>query len=265
MSSQIVYFDETGDDGITTASSEAFILTSLYMPMKFWQENYNKIKVLRRQLRDEYGFYVKEEMHTKHFLADIDPYRKYGWSLDNRRKILLKYVETLQNLNASIINVIIDKTKIYNNDYRVLECALKYNIQRIENDSNYNGEWNYLIIIDKGRLAPMRRTARQIRSYNLIPSMYQSSSVNQPIQNLVEDIMEKDSRESYFIQVCDFVSYFVHMYYKTNTRGNKLPNRVGCLIDEEFVEHVLDELKSGGLLNLRANSSNKYGFVIYPK
>ena len=62
----------------------------------------------------------------------------------------------------SVINVMIDKRKIKRFDYKVLENALTYNIQRIENDRN--GKWNYIIITDKGRISPMRKTARGIRT-----------------------------------------------------------------------------------------------------
>ena len=47
METQIVYCDETGDDGLNTSSSESFILTSIYMPSSSWQENYNTIKAFR--------------------------------------------------------------------------------------------------------------------------------------------------------------------------------------------------------------------------
>jgi hypothetical protein len=60
----------------------------------------------------------------------------------------------------------------------------------------------------------MRTTARAIRAYNPIPSQF-TGFINKPIKNLIEDILEKDSEESHFIQICDFVSYFVHLYYKT--------------------------------------------------
>ena len=30
---------------------------------------------------------------------------------------------------------------------------------------------------------------------------------------MIEDILEKDSKESYFIQINDFVSYVVNLYY----------------------------------------------------
>ena len=166
-------------------------------------------------------------------------------------------------MDLSIVNVIIDKTKIKDTDYNILEKALTYNIQRIENDSE--GEWNYIIITDKGRLAPMRKTARAIRAYNPIQSHYTPESMNQPITGLIEDILEKDSEESYFIQICDFVSYFVHLYYKCVMNQKPLPARVASVIDCQFVSRVMATLKYYGKLNLKASKANDFGLVIYPK
>lgn len=64
----------------------------------------------------------------------------------------------ISRLDISVVNVIINKKGITDTEYPILENALTYNIQRIENNSK--GEWNYLIITDKRRLAPMRKTAR---------------------------------------------------------------------------------------------------------
>ena len=46
MKTYIAYFDETGDDGVTTNSSDHFILTSLYMPAESWQQ----IPILQKPL-----------------------------------------------------------------------------------------------------------------------------------------------------------------------------------------------------------------------
>lgn len=263
METYIAYFDETGDDGITTASSSHFILTSLYMPAANWQSNYNIIKLLRTDLRRKFGFHLSQEMHTKNFLTDKNPYRDYGWSKEQKWEILKSYILAICEMNASVINVIIDKTKIKTTQYRVLENALKYNIQRIDNDSK--GNWNYIIITDRGRIAPMRKTARAIRAYNPIQSKYSLEFSNKPIKGLIEDILEKDSRQSYFIQLADFISYFVNLYYKTNIKQDNLPNRIQDVIDNTFVMSVMDALGRNGRLNLRANSDNQYGLVIYPK
>lgn len=261
MNTRIVYFDETGDDGQNTLSSNAFILTSISMPTEVWQSNYDSIKTFRKGLRADYGLPSSEEMHTRQFLSDKDPYRTYQWSREQKIEILKKFTLAISYMDISVVNVIIDKTKIKSESYPVLKNALTYNIQRIENESN--GNWNYIIITDKGRISPMRKTARAIRSYNPIQSQF-GGIMNKPIKYLLEDIMEKDSKESYFIQICDFISFFVHLYYKTRYRGEALPNRIGQLIDKEFVGSVMATLLSAGVLNTKASSA-KYGLVIYPK
>lgn len=262
LETYLVYCDETGDDGIVKTSCNHFILTSLYMPTSSWQSNFDQIRSLRRFLKKEYGFHVSQEMHTKHFLTDKNPYRNYGWSPEIRREILIQYGKAIAQLDLSIINVIIDKNNIRTPDtYNVLENALKYSIQRIERDSQ--GNWNYVIITDKGRIAPMRTTARAIRVYNPIPSKFEPASTNQPIRNMLEDILEKDSSESYFIQICDFVSYFVHLYFSAVEKGNSLPGRVANLIDETFIRRMMITLKPR--INLKASSTHDLGFVIYPK
>ena len=259
----ITYFDETGDDGNNTESSETFLLTSIYMPMNSWQKNYDVILELRKKLRKKYGFHVKEEMHTKHFLCDKDPYRKYGWSVSDKQEILKRYTLAISTLDIKIINVMIDKRKIKKTDYNILENALKYNIQRIENDSC--GKWNYIIIADKGRILPMRKTARAIRAYNPIQSKFSIQIKNQPIHDLIEDILEKDSNESYFIQICDFISYFTHLYQKCCVEKRALPNRIAKCIDVKFIGSVMKTLKVNNKINLNANKNSTYGIVKYPK
>ena len=263
MNTYLAYFDETGDDGVTTASSDHFILTSVYMSAERWQSNFDKMRNLRKELRAKYGFHISEEMHTKHFLTDKNPYRKYSWTKEEKQEIIIAFTKVIASMDLKIINVIIDKTKIKKKDYLVLENALKYNIQRIENDSN--GEWNYLVITDEGRVAPMRKTARAIRVFNPIQSQYSYGYMNQPIKNMIEDIMEKNSSESYFIQICDFVSFFVHLYFSCFEKQKELPKRVGNIIDKNFVGRVMATLKQADKLNLKANERNTYGLVIYPK
>lgn len=262
METNIVYFDETGDDGPTTSSSDTFILTALYMNTNSWQSNFNKLKNLRKDLKDRFGLHVSEEIHTKHLLSDKDPYRKYNWTIDEKQEIIKIITLTIADMDLSVINTIIDKTKFIDTNYHVLENALKYTIQRVENDSN--GNWNYIIITDQGRIGAMRKTARAIRSYNPIQSKYSYNFNNQPINNLLEDILEKESHESYFIQMCDFISYFVHLYYKTNIKKLPLPSRVGKTVDSAFIRRVMITLEKSDVLNLNA-SKNEFGLVIYPK
>lgn len=262
METYIVYFDETGDDGANTLSSKQFVLTSIYLNADCWQENYNKIREFRKNLKKKYGLHIKEEIHTKHLVRDKGMYRSYGWNNDQRKQLLIDITKLISSLDIRVINVIIDKERIKNTDYPVLKNALTYNIQRIENDSA--GKWHYLIITDEGRLAPMRKTAREIRAFNPIQSHF-GGYQNSPIKGLIEDIMAKESTESYFIQICDFVSFFTDLYYRVVDKKEKLPKRVERIVDEEFIRRVMVTFKKGNVLNLKASNTHPFGYVIYPK
>ena len=109
----------------------------------------------------------------------------------------------------------------------------------------------------------MKKTARAIRNYNPIYSNYGFSYQNIPINNMIENILEKDSIESYFIQVSDFVSYVVNLYYKYCLKGKELPNRIASWLDKSDIISVMNILKNS--FNLNASNSNEYGLVIYPK
>lgn len=262
MDTFLVYFDETGDDGANTQSSSQFVLTSVYMNAADWIENYNEIRKCRMLMKEQYGFHMSQEIHTKHLVRDKGMYRDYNWSDEDRRQIIIAFAKCIASLKIRVVNVIIDKSEIKKGEYPVLKNALTYNIQRIENDAN--GNWLYIIITDEGRLAPMRKIARAIRCFNPIQSNYGGYS-NKPIEGLIEDILSKNSSESYFIQICDFISFFVDLYYRIIDKKQELPRRVANLIDESFIQRLMCTLKNGGILNLKASSSHPYGFVIYPK
>lgn len=265
METQIVYFDESGDDGVKERSSDIFILSSLYMKSEDWQNNYDIIKACRKHMYREFGFHISEELHTKHLLTDKKPYRDYKWSPETRYEIIATFCNCINKLSAKSVNVIIDKEAIKNSDYLVLDNALTYNIQRIENDSYKSGCWNYIMITDRGRVGVMRKKARAIRTYNPIPSQYTLDHTNIPISGMIGDILEKDSNESYFIQVCDYISYIVCLYYNNQIKSLALPNRVSLVLDSTKLIGLMNKMKESGLLNLKASHKNDYGLVIYPK
>ena len=265
METKIVYFDETGDDGNNTKSSNCFILTGVYMFAEDWQQNFDIMRNLKVELKNKYGFPIKIEMHTKHFLTDKLPYRNYGWTRQQKREILHSYLAAIGKMKIEVVNVVIDKTKINSENYPVLENALKYNLQRIDTTSNHSGNWNYLVFSDEGRIEKMKKTARLIRVYNPVQNDFNFDSRNLPIKYMIEDIVEKNSAESYFIQTSDFISYFIHLYMMLTTYGGQLPNRVAQILSSDEVANTIEYFKKTGILNLHASRDNDYGLVIYPK
>lgn len=261
----ISYFDESGDDGYPVKSSELFILTNIYMYNLYWQENYDTIVEFRRQLKKEYNFPVKQEFHTRAFLTDKLPYHgKY--EPQTRKEILNLFFNLVSGLKLKIINTAIDKQNIKKENYKVLENAFKYNIQRIENDLSRlePNQKKYIIITDEGRISMLRNVAREIRKINYIPSKFSPFAYRKEIQNLIEDPLPKESSQSYFIQLADMIAKIVYLYVSANLSSPRIEwaNRIKNVLTEGDEIELLDIIKN--VLN-RDASPDKYGIVYYPK
>jgi len=258
----IVYFDETGDDGYPQYSSDLFILTSLYMHHQTWKDNYSKIKEFRRELKNKFNLPIKTEFHTKAFLTDKNPYRNLNISNDDKKYILNAFFQLTSSLSLKFINIVINKENIDpNKEYDILDKALTYNIQRIENDLGESEK--FIIITDDGRVQKMTKTTRKIQRINYIPSKYNIGSYNRVIKKLIEDPLLKRSSESYFIQLVDMVSYIVFLYAKRKFSDGIWASRVLNILGYGDEIYLLNLIKN--VLNLEATAKNEFGIVHYPK
>jgi len=168
----LAYFDESGDDGYPKYSSELFVLTSAYLDHQKWQEIYNSIKDFRKQLKQDFGIPIKLEFKAREFMLNKNPYRDLNISDSDRKRVFNLTADFLGNSDIKFINVVINKKRISGQEYPVLENAVKFNIQRIENDLEINPLNKFLIITDEGRVGKMRHTTRKIQRINIIPSKF---------------------------------------------------------------------------------------------
>jgi len=260
----IAYYDESGDDGYPKYSSPLFVLSAIYLHYLNWKDIFKILSEFRRQLKKDFNLPMKMEFHTKHFILNKNPYRKLQISDDDRLLIIKLFCGLISNLEISIINVVINKKNILSQDYNVLDNALKYSIQRIENDLNkIDPSKKFMIITDQGRIGKMRMTARKIQKINFIPSKFNSMPYRQEIKSLIEDPLEKNSKESYFIQLADLVALIVYLYSVHKLGVGKISNRMPKNVNIKSIIGLMEGLK--GSLNLNASSSDEYGVVYYPK
>lgn len=261
----LAYYDEAGDDGFPRYSSPLFVFSACYLHHLYWKPTFEALQELRRQFKVDHGIPVRFEMHWRHFLLNKKPYRVLGLSDIARVKIVGEYCDALAQLNVRFINVCIVKPKIKSASYKVLDVAFKYSIQRIENDLDptLHPENRFLIITDPGRVGKMRATARRMQRVNYIPSKFGPESYRKEIQTLIEDPLPKDSKESYFIQSCDLVSYLVYLDRLRRTNAGPVGNRLPSLVSKTQVEDWLDRLLPS--LNTTAAAGDKWGIKEHPK
>lgn len=262
---QIVYYDESGDDGYPKYSSPFFVLSALYVHYLNWQDTYQTIREFRRALKGACGLPIKMEMHTKQFLLNKNPYRAIGIPNTHRLLVLDLFCDLVANLDVRVINVVIVKPRIQYTGYNVLDTALTYSVQRIENDLDPTTDprARCLIITDPGRVGKMRSTTRRIQRINYIPSKFSPQSYRREIRTLIEDPLPKDSKESYFVQLADLITFVVYQNAIRETGVESYSNRIAALVDDQRVEGWMDRLKPS--LNLEASGSHPYGIVYHPK
>ncbi len=258
----LTYYDESGDDGYPEYSSTLFVLSAVYLHHLDWKPCFEKIRQFRKELFQKEGLPFNTELHTKQFLLGKKPYRDFGWTPQDRLRILQEFCEMVANLNLRIINVAIDKLNITSSKYPVLDRAFTYSIQRIENDLRQDGN-RFLIITDEGRVGKMRTTSRRVQHFNPIPSQFSDQTYQKEVEHLIEDPLPKNSKESFFIQIADMVSYLVSLYLRADNAEQHWPNRLKSDIQPSDIENCLEILKPS--LNLKASRTHPYGIVCYPK
>ncbi|MDH7489921.1 MAG: DUF3800 domain-containing protein [Anaerolineae bacterium] len=262
----IAYYDESGDDGFPDYSSPLFVLTAIYLEHQNWQQAFNTIAEFRREMKAKYGLPVRIEMHAREFLLNKNPYCTFRIPDSQRVESVGHFCRFIGSLDLRIINVVIVKDRIRKKDYDVLDKALTFSVQRLENDLRHAptpDEEKFLMITDSGRVGKMRKTTRRLRRFNPIPSKTRPGTYRQQeITTMIEDPLPKDSKESYFIQLADLVSYVVYLHAVNATGVASYPRRLQGLVSGSTVEQWMDALKPR--LNLDAARKDPYGIKYHP-
>jgi len=261
----IAYYDESGDDGYPRYSSPFFVLSALYLHYLDWQPIFEEVRALRRNLKQRFDLPVKTEVHTRPLLLNKKPYRSLGLLPHERVAIISAFARLIGRLPLKVVNVVIVKPRIRKPDYQVLDTALTYSIQRIENDlaPDQNPDVKFMMITDPGRMGKMRKTARRMRRINFIPSKFGPGSYRREIQTLIEDPLPKDSRESYFIQMADTISFIVYLHTAYTLKLAHVSNRLAAIVSPTQIALWMDMLK--GSFNLQASRKDAYGIVYHPR
>ena len=225
----IMYVDESGDPGNSPLSSPHYILTGLIIHQDEWKPALDGLKLLRQNLDTYYGLKPRTEFHTSEiFRAKADAYKSIKKSA--RIDMLKYYVNEIPNIfsSAKILNICFrkgDQPSITN----FQELAWNRFLNRYDTFLRKAANDKGLIICDESNENQLRNQLRKSRIYNPIPSQFNATPYNAPVQNIIEDINHRKSTLSYFIQTCDVVTHC--LYRKEYPKGSLKKHQVDKIFD----------------------------------
>jgi hypothetical protein len=218
----LLYVDESGDSGIGKGSSALFVLSGLVVHELRWRQTAEALVQMRRGLREKYGVKLREEIHAVDLIQSPRELRRIDrWK---RLRILWEVAVFQAGLqDISVINVVVDKSRNHGSDvFSRAWTALVTRFYNTMSHRNFPGPHHAddrgIVLTDATEGQKLRRLVRRLRRYNPVPhNMNYGTGYRQiPLDTLIEDPVERDSRHSLFIQCCDVNAYLLTQKLRPN-------------------------------------------------
>jgi len=161
----------------------------------------------RRLLRKRFGLYMRAEIKGSELARGAGPWLPLALSAKKRHFIYRSFMR-LQDGVGSIKTyaVVVDKSKC-NDPEHVRRTAWRYALQRVERFAAY-GHDTIMVLPDSGQYVWLRKLAREMRRHSVVGSAFGPSSLDRKLSRvLIDDPVERDSTQSYMIQLADLNAY----------------------------------------------------------
>lgn len=224
-----MYVDESGDTGVNNSPTRYYILSGLILHETAWKEVLDELIAFRKVLRESYNLKLREEIHSTNFINN--PGKLFRIKRNTRIHIMKKCIDWVSENNCLNVISVIKEKQINETPEIIFERTWQALIQRFENtieNRNFRGPRNKtdkgMIISDKTHDTQVIGLLRKMRHFNPVPNMetkYPQGSRNLRIKNIVEDPFMKNSKNSFFHQIVDVISYCARQLYEPNTAMKK--------------------------------------------
>lgn len=191
------YIDESKDHG------KFYIYSAVVIDGEKWALAFEKLKGLRKLLKDEHGIYISLELHAWKFAAGKGRVANHPIFKPERAEIFRKVLKFIAESKCFTV---------VSSCHTVEQYAFERLVNRINRTAESRSQ-NYLLFFDQGDETEATKRIRRMRIHNPIPSRFgtwaatAAYSKSIPLSRGVEDSIFKDSKSSYFIQLADFCAY----------------------------------------------------------
>ena len=191
------YFDESKEE------NRLFVYSALVVDADRWNETFEAVKRLRRDLRSKHGIYINKELHAWKFAAGKGQISNRVLNKAARAAIFQEVLTFIATSGHFKLISSINTNELY---------AFERIMNRLNRTAQAQNQ-QVLMFSDEGQEIVFTRRIRRMRVFNHIPSNQGTwadagqMTKNIPIKQIIEDPIFKKSHMSYFIQLVDFCAY----------------------------------------------------------
>lgn len=214
----LVYIDESKD----TSAPARYVYSALCIHESVWRDIFYRIRDLRRQLKDNHGIYIREELHAWKFVAGKGQIANRPIYKPQRADIFREILTFIAGLGGNHQQI-----TLFNSINSNEEWAFERLINRI-NRTMTAWDSRAALLFDEGQEVAFTKRIRKMGVINPIPSRFGvwqdtgNERRNIVIDRIIEDPIFKNSEQSYFIQMVDFCAYALMRQEKQVTGKNAL-------------------------------------------
>jgi len=218
---KLLYIDESGDNGFAEGSTDFFILAGISLDAQYWKEYFWQILSLRSLISQRFGLTIEEIKGSDlfyhrgpFFFSSLGPF-DLSWIHD-------RFIELICDPRVEIF-VLIKSKKTFREQTPYLELKnlikpfneqvwkeylLKYEEYLLRESKDLNVPQNAMVYYDfnpaqeKTSRKILREFSRKFDPQALFPSA-----------GIIDDIVFRDSKTSYFLQLADVLAFSVNRIF----------------------------------------------------
>ena len=185
---------------------------------------------------------MRAEVKANELVKGSGPWASLGIG-DRVRKRIFRAFMRFQEKSGTVqtFAVVIDKSKCAS-PAEVREVAWRHTLERVETFARHNTS-TVMLLQDSGEYDRFRRLARQMRRHSQVGAMIGGGTLSRPLATyLIDDPVEKDSAQSYFVQLADLNAYAAYRMERPDPLfPQQMWNELGTAILRDVNKYVPSE------------------------
>jgi len=202
------YFDESGDTGYENSPTRTFTLSCVMVNDKNWLDALDQCIAFRRYLHKNFHIPARAELKAISLIHNKGDIKAANLTFPARMNAYMAAMRFQRKCGLfCAFSILIDKERIKLRErFEPRPMAWEFAIQRLERFGNAQKD-NIHVLPDEGHATFIRKTIRAMRRFSVVPSGSGTGSLKRDALNIIEDPSDRNSKESYFIQLCDLNAY----------------------------------------------------------